>query len=417
MFLELGDSQEGGNDTFLDEWMANLKQTRLFWTLLLVASGATLGWVAAVSRWPIADNGHVALTDFATVWAAGVRALSGKAALAYDLELHEPFYASLINQAPANGLTFGYPPPALLLYAPFGLAPYGPSLLVYLLLGAGLWFWALHSIVKDTLTAAGMTLAWGGATHTIMLGQNGFLSASALAGGLLLLERRPKLAGIMFGLLAIKPHLGLAVAVFLLVRREWTAIAATVSTIAILIAATLVLWGPEVWRQYFAASQEITSIVAHRADSVIAHKMQSVFAAAVDHVSVTTALVIHTMVAFAALLMMIVTVLRRAEFPVQIASVIAASLLVTPYSFLYDATVLTAAAACLLAARPSERERWVLLGAMMLPGLWFFTAEPFVPVTCIFMLVLCLLQAYRISPNRPRSNAGAETCLSPARSL
>ena len=43
-------------------------------------------------------------------------------------------------------------------------------------------------------------------------GQNGFLSAALLLGGTLLIDRRPILAGVLFGLLTFKPHLGLVLA-------------------------------------------------------------------------------------------------------------------------------------------------------------------------------------------------------------
>lgn len=386
--------------------MAQLRRTRLFWTILMIVGVAMLGWLAATSHWPIADNGHVTITDFATVWAAGVRALSGEPGLVYDLAVHEAYYAALIHQPPASGLTFGYPPTAFLLYAPFGLAPYGLSLLVYLLGGAGLWFWTLRGIVKDASIALPMTLAWGGATHTVMLGQNGFLAASALAGGLLLLERKPIWAGILFGLLAMKPHLGPALALFLLVRRDWVAIAATVCATAVMVAATVLLWGTEVWSQYLAASREIASIVGQRTGSIVAHKMQSVFAMAVDHVPVAAAFAIHAVVALISLGVMILTVVRKAEFPVQMAAVIVATLLVTPYSFLYDCTVLTAAAGCLLTVRPNRDERWLVLGAIALPGMWFLTAEPFVPLACLGMLALCWTRSRKVSPiEGPRSAA------------
>jgi len=39
-------------------------------------------------------------------------------------------------------------------------------------------------------------------------GQNGFLTAALLGGALLLLDRRPWLAGVMIGLLAYKPQFG-----------------------------------------------------------------------------------------------------------------------------------------------------------------------------------------------------------------
>lgn len=362
---------------------------RIYWLVLALGTVALLGLISAVGSWPFAADGQVVITDFATVWAGGVRALSGQAGLVYELAKHEAFYAALIHQPPADGLTFGYPPTALLVFAPFGLLPYGPALAIYLLAGMAAWFAALRSITRDTRASLAMAIAWGGATQTILLGQNGFLTAAALAGGLALLRRRPRMAGLLFGLLAVKPHLGLALALFLLVRREWNAIVAAIATVLAMSAAVTILWGVDIWAQYLAASREIAAIVASRPESIIGGKMQSVFAILADHTSLTAAMAVQALCAIAALAVMIAIIRRRAAFEVQAAAAIAAGLLVTPYSFLYDCTVLTAAAAFLLTRPMARGEMAVLLGATVLPGLWFFTAEPFVPLVCAAILGLC----------------------------
>ena len=208
---------------------------RIYWGVLAGFTLLMLVLLANVGRWPLAADGAVVITDFATVWAAAVRTLAGDPALVYDHALHEAYYASLIERPPASGLTFGYPPTAFLVFAPVGLLPYGPALGLYLAVGIALWFAALRAIVRDTPTALAMALAFGGASQTLLLGQNGFLTAAALAGGLALLPRRPVLAGVLFGLLAVKPHLGLALALFLLVRRDWSAIGAAVAGMVILL--------------------------------------------------------------------------------------------------------------------------------------------------------------------------------------
>ena len=52
-------------------------------------------------------------------------------------------------------------------------------------------------------------------------GQNGFLSAALLGGGLLIMDRRPLLAGVCFGAMAFKPHLALAIPFALIFARRW----------------------------------------------------------------------------------------------------------------------------------------------------------------------------------------------------
>jgi hypothetical protein len=214
-----------------------------------------------------------------------------------------------------------------------------------------------------------------------------------MVGGLLCLPKRPAMAGVLFGLLTIKPHLGLALALFLLIRREWTAIAAAVVTTAVLVIASIALWGLEIWSLYIQASQGIMTILADRTDSVIGDKMQSGFALAAPFVPWNVALALHIVLAIAALGAMAFVVRKGADFGIQSAAVIAATLLVTPYSFLYDSTMLTAALAFLLALPLVRGERWLLGMAAVLPGLWFFTAQPFVPVAAAIILLVCVLRS------------------------
>lgn len=90
--------------------MGRMSQPALYWTISAVGTLALLGSLALLREWPFAPDGRVDITDFATVWAAGVGALVGDAKLIYQLNLHDKFYAALIRQPAANGLTFGYPP-------------------------------------------------------------------------------------------------------------------------------------------------------------------------------------------------------------------------------------------------------------------------------------------------------------------
>lgn len=374
---------------------------RLFWAALALGTLVMLAALAVAGRWPFADDGNVVITDFATVWAAAVRTLAGAPALVYDHALHEAFYGGLIERPAADGLTFGYPPTAFLIIAPLGLLDYGPALALYLATGLGLWFVVLRGIVRDWPTALAMAVAFGGASQTVLLGQNGFLTAAALAGGLALLPRRPLLAGMLFGLLAVKPHMGLALAPFLLLRGDWRAVLATVATFAAMVLASAMLWGWQIWGDYLVASREIAAIVAGRTDTIIGGKMQSVFAVFAERTGIEAALAIHGAFAVLVLAMLGLVVRRRPGFVVQAAAAIAATTMVTPYSFLYDCTVLTASAAFLLQQPLAREDRAALMVALVLPGLWFFTAVPFVPLSGLIVLLLCLRQPREWEPVRP----------------
>jgi len=84
----------------------------------------------------------------------------------------------------------------------------------------------------------------------IFAGQNGFLTSALMIAGLAQLGRRPILSGVCFGLLTIKPQLGLLLPLMLLLTGQWRAIAAAVVTTAALVVATGLLFGFDIWPQY-----------------------------------------------------------------------------------------------------------------------------------------------------------------------
>src|SRR3546814_16239769 len=76
-------------------------------------------------------------------------------------------------------------------------------------------------------------------------GQNGFLTGALLIGGLRLLGPKPILAGICFGLLTVKPPLGILLPFAPVASRHWTASVAASVTGTSLVAARALLLGGE----------------------------------------------------------------------------------------------------------------------------------------------------------------------------
>ncbi|MGN5509364.1 glycosyltransferase 87 family protein, partial [Campylobacter coli] len=67
------------------------------------------------------------------------------------------------------------------------------------------------------LASAAFPAVWVTEGH----GQNAFLTTALMGAGLAGLETRPWLAGVAFGLLTFKPHLGLLIPVLLLLNGRW----------------------------------------------------------------------------------------------------------------------------------------------------------------------------------------------------
>ena len=116
--------------------------------------------------------------------------------------------------------------------APLALLPYLGALAAWL----GLTFAAFAAALSgwlDRRIGWRTILAFPAVLMTAGHGQNAFLSAALLSTGAIWLAARPILAGVAFGLLAFKPHLGLMIPVALAAAGRWKTIAsATVTDLA-----------------------------------------------------------------------------------------------------------------------------------------------------------------------------------------
>jgi len=105
-----------------------------------------------------------------------------------------------------------------------------------------------------------------------------FLTALLLGGGLALMDKRPLLAGVMFGCLIYKPQFALIIPPLLLASKNWRAVLGAAASSGALIGLTLELWGWPVW-QAFIDSLPLTRDVVIEQGSTGFHKIMSPFAA------------------------------------------------------------------------------------------------------------------------------------------
>src|SRR5439155_11071977 len=112
----------------------------------------------------------------------------------------------------------------------------------------------------------------------LLTGQNGHFTAALLGGGLMLLERRPLLAGVCFGMLAYKPQLALLLPIALAVTGRWRAFAAAAATTGILAVACLILVGPDSWTGFLVKMDVQQKLMEVR--DILWHRTQTVFLAA-----------------------------------------------------------------------------------------------------------------------------------------
>lgn len=200
--------------------------------------------------------------DFSNLWGGSVMALQGRVDYLFDAEAYRRALDAIFStQLPLQ--EWSYPPHLLLIGVPLALLPIW---LAYLVWSLGTLF-AFHLALKPFRLpplAHVFVLLNPAIWSNQVFGQNGALTAALLLAGLTNARARPVLAGVFFGLLTIKPHLGVLVPFALLASRNWTAIASACATAAILFVVTGLCFGFDVWPKFLIDTRQImTTIMEH----------------------------------------------------------------------------------------------------------------------------------------------------------
>ena len=214
------------------------------------------------------------------------------------------------------------------------------------------WLWipdsryAASAMTMDRLLLA---LAFPAVLINVGHGHNGFLTAALLGGGLVILDRRPLLAGILFGLMAYKPQFGLMIPIALAAGGYWRTFAAAAVTAVLLTLVTTAAFGVQVWHAFFVGAEFTRTVVLEQGDTGW-HKIQSIFSwARMWGAPVPLAYAIQG----AATLVLAVASAwlwhGKAPYPLKAAGLCLAAILATPYTLDYDMMVLAPAIAFLAA--------------------------------------------------------------------
>lgn len=94
-----------------------------------------------------------------------------------------------------------------------------------------------------------------------IFGQNGALTAALLLSGLLLAPSRPIIAGVLFGLLTVKPQLGVLVPFCLLASGNYRAILSAGVTALVLVIVTGLLFGFDVWLLFLTETRALMTAI------------------------------------------------------------------------------------------------------------------------------------------------------------
>lgn len=304
---------------------------------------------------------HPTGMDFLDFWAAGRLVLQGHPELAYNIAVHGAVENTIAHIG--GRMPFPYPPPFLAIVTPFALIPYGLAMILWV--AATALFYALAS---SRILPPAYAFGIGPALIDLVIGQNGFLICGIFIIGLSLIGSAPFAAGLILGLMILKPQLALLLPIAMLAGREWRVIAGAIVSTSLLLLLGFVLFGLKAYEGFWNILPYYVDMLRHGRQPW--NELASPFALArYVHAPQTPALVIHGLIALAAAL-----VTARAwwlKLDERVPILAAATMLVPPYFFTYDALMIAIPIGWLLKQRRDS----------MLAFVWLCC---FIPITTYF---------------------------------
>ncbi len=382
-------------------WL-NSRRIYAYCAILLVAEvlvflffiAGTHGWIVPLEK--------PTTTDFASFYAAGQLADAGTAAATYDPHLH--LLAEERATAPGIGyVLFYYPPVFILLCALFARLPYLAAFAAF----EGLTLVPCLVVVRRILSISDWKsllpmLAFPAILINFGIGQNAFLTASLIGGAMLLIDRRPIVAGMLIGALCYKPHYGLLIPVALLAGRRWPTIVAAAASVLALVGLSAAILGWNCWQDFLTAITQSRTI--YESGEVDFAAFTSPFGAVrLLGGSPAAAYITQAAISLAAAALTAFAWHRNLSLPVRAATLIAATTIAIPLTLFYDMVLSGVAMAWLVRAGREQSflpwEKTILCGVFLAPALTrgFATSGhlPLALIASITLVVLCALHVRR----------------------
>lgn len=376
--------------------------------LCLQTIASTIKYFAEISH-----QGHFG-GDFIVFWRTAQLVFAGNYRAIYDIQ-------QLTQVLGADAMTpdtygpFVYPPHMLFLLWPLGNLSYNQAVIVWSLLPLAGFLAAFGALLKRselyTNHYSGYFVAF--ACVTPFLTANLFTGQSSTLIALLFLlvflwwERRPVLAGVCIGLIALKPQLGLLFPIALAATRQWRMMGAAALTVIATTSLATLVFGVAIWADYLNMSQQfgwyLQAGVSYF-DKLALAPYLSLHGLEAAGISSMVAAVVQAMITLG-MAMVTWRLFRQENAPqdLKFALLATAALLATPYAMTYD-TPLLAAAIISLVGRfwrygfGNLAEVGVLAAVLVMPFGQAFFLPWHIPFACLTTLALwvVLYRRYRV---------------------
>jgi len=349
--------------------------------LTLAAYACTTNWTGPFPR----DNVTLVLgRDFLNLWMYGRAVLDADPARFYDVVTYNAELAKLLGPGYV-GQNWPNPPTALVVMAPFGLLTYFPALTAWFAVSFLAFYLAGRREVSDARVLV-VILVSPAALLCVLSGQSSLLTTAALIAIFSCLDRRPAIAGVLIGLLTVKPQLGVLFPFALIASGRWRVFLWAAMTAVALFAISVAIGGPESWHDYIAKALPLQREVLRDTAGTAVPFQSSIFMSVRGLVGNRTGEMIQLAFAVAAIAAVVAAFRYRKDGDARQlqALFLACTASASPYLGSYDLLPLTFASVVLLAEdkldatgrRLAQLIFWVpalqlLLGHLQIPGAGF----------------------------------------------
>jgi hypothetical protein len=387
--------------------------------------------VAAVAVW-IATVVVVLMTqpllggDFMQFYTFGKLAIRGEWARQYDWPSFHALQVSLVPESTEYDYPPSYPPLVPALYVPFAALPFGLAFVVWLVSSSVLYMCLVAVAARTWREIPRLHVMLGSlvfppfVAHQV-LGQSTIWPLLGFVGGWWALTyRRRLLGGIILSLVAIKPHLGIALAIVLLATRSWRVIAGIALGGGVQALLTLVICGADAIVAYVRTTLMVlrNPMLIDPTDPRHTHALRTSLERIAPHDLATAVwLAASTLIAW-----MTIRVWRRnQEWTVRMPTVLFATLLISPHVQTYDAIILAPAVVWLTPWALAVHRSSVVVGLVVLSIVFLMTSARMagIPLT-IPLMTWVLWECRRLGPGSvgrngdPLSRSGERLTEKPA---
>jgi hypothetical protein len=366
------------------------RRLRLYGTGVAVAYVLSLAWRLIHGQWIILSDGRLRCVDFGWMWLSGKFAASGIVEKIFDYTTFSAAQFTLFGPQNCPFFTpFVYPPTYLFFTYALGFLPYVVAFAAWVLVTLCLYGAAVYAIIPRSTTVIAAMAPFAVAVN-IDFAHNGFLTAGLIGFSLVLLERRPWLAGIFLGLLTYKPHIGVLFPLALAASRNWRVLASAILASAILAIGAVLAFGPEGWLSFFHTLLDRESSLSP--DTAVPLALHSVFGL-LRWIETGAQVSWGGQIVVAVIVPLMVWVVWAKPFPFSLKAAVLCigSAMVSPYILFYDLCILSVAVLFFVRDGITRGflagERTVILVCF---AALFFVQMPIGPIVCVALLILAV---------------------------